>query len=114
MHPGLIGFLPSADLLAESNKRETKLVNTDPDRVPPLAALAYVDTALMGSMTGSARDKAAAEAARTVPSREHGGNCDIKNLSRGSTVYFPVYVDGVGLSSRDVVDANKVSSYLSV
>ena len=102
MHPGLIGCLPSAELLAEWNKRETELVNTDPDRVPPLAALPYSDTALMGSLTGSARDSAAAEAARTVPPREHGGNCDIKNLSRGSTVYFPVYVDGAGLSMGDI------------
>ena len=45
---------------------------------------------------------AAAEAARTVPPREHGGNCDIKNLSRGSTVYFPVYVPGAGLSMGDI------------
>ncbi|MEQ8493657.1 MAG: acetamidase/formamidase family protein, partial [Gammaproteobacteria bacterium] len=34
--------------------------------------------------------------------REHGGNCDIKNLSRGSTVYFPVYVKGAGLSMGDI------------
>jgi formamidase len=45
---------------------------------------------------------AALEAARTVPPREHGGNCDIKNLSRGSTVYFPVYVKGGGLSMGDI------------
>ena len=32
------------------------------------------------------------EGARTVPPREHGGNCDIKNLSKGSVIYFPVYV----------------------
>ncbi|HVZ35227.1 MAG TPA: acetamidase/formamidase family protein, partial [Polyangiaceae bacterium] len=30
------------------------------------------------------------------------GNCDIKNLSRGSTVYFPVYVKGGGLSMGDI------------
>jgi formamidase len=42
------------------------------------------------------------EGARTVPPREHGGNCDIKNLSRGSTVYFPVYVKGGGLSMGDI------------
>ena len=37
-----------------------------------------------------------------MPPREHGGNCDIKNLSRGSTVYFPVYVSGGGLSMGDI------------
>ncbi len=102
MHPGLIGCLPSAELLAEWNAREAELVSSDPERIPPLAALPYADTAVMGTLEGAARDKAAAEAARTVPPREHGGNCDIKNLSRGSTVYFPVYVDGAGLSMGDI------------
>src|SRR3974377_967782 len=39
---------------------------------------------------------------RTVPPREHGGNCDIKDLSRGSKIYFPVYVPGGGLSMGDL------------
>jgi formamidase len=64
--------------------------------------MAGTTTALMGQMTGSAKEKAGAEAARTVPGREHGGNCDIKNLSRGSTCYFPVYVKGGGLSMGDI------------
>ena len=51
---------------------------------------------------GEAKDKAAAEGARTVPPREHGGNCDIKDLSRGSKCYFPVYVPGGGLSVGDL------------
>ncbi|GAB2807606.1 hypothetical protein GCM10027276_05290 [Comamonas piscis] len=29
-------------------------------------------------------------------SREHGGNCDIQDLSRGSKIFFLVYVDGAG------------------
>lgn len=102
MHPGLIGCLPSKELLAEWNKREAELVSTDPDRVPPLATLPYADTALMGRMKGQAAKDAAMEAARTVPPREHGGNCDIKNLSKGSKVYFPVYVKDGGLSMGDI------------
>lgn len=102
MHPGLIGCLPSKELLAEWNKREAELVSTDPDRVPPLAALPYADTALMGRMKGQAAKDAAMEAARTVPPREHGGNCDIKNLSKGSRVYFPVYIKDGGLSMGDI------------
>ncbi len=47
-------------------------------------------------------DKVASEAARTVPGRENGGNCDIKNLSRGCTVYFPVFVEGALLSMGDM------------
>ncbi len=102
MHPGLIGCLPSKELLATWNKRELELFNTDPERVPPLATLPYADTAHLGQLKGSAKAAAAAEGARTVPPREHGGNCDIKNLSRGSTVYFPVYVKGGGLSMGDI------------
>jgi len=102
IHPGLIGCLPDRKMLDTWNTRETKLFNTDPERVPPLAALPDTQSAHMGAMKGEARDAAAAEAARTVPPREHGGNCDIKDLSRGSVCYFPVYVDGGGLSMGDL------------
>ncbi len=34
--------------------------------------------------------------------RENGGNCDIKNLSRGCKVYFPVFVEGANLSMGDM------------
>jgi formamidase len=102
VHPGLIGCLPSKEMLEEWNVREKELYDTEPNRVPGLANLPYADTAHMGRMTGDAKDEAAAEAARTVPPREHGGNCDIKDLSRGSKVYFPVYVDGGGLSVGDL------------
>ncbi len=106
IHPGLIGCLPSQELLDTWNKRESALFNTDPDRVPPLCTLpdgmAGTTTALMGQMTGQAAADAAKVGARTVPGREHGGNCDIKNLSRGSRVYFPVYVEGGGLSMGDI------------
>jgi formamidase len=102
VHPGLIGCLPSRELLMEWNKREAKLFSTNPDRVPPLAALPYGDTAHMGRMAPEAAKAAGLEAARTVPPREHGGNCDIKDLSRGSRVYFPVYVPGGGLSMGDL------------
>ncbi|NBD32357.1 MAG: acetamidase/formamidase family protein [Cyanobacteria bacterium] len=101
-HPGLIGCAPSHELLAKWNKRERDLVATDPNRVPPLATLPNPENAVLGGLKGSAFEEAAAEAARTVPPREHGGNCDIKNLSRGSKIYFPVYVDGAKLSMGDI------------
>ncbi|MDR9403322.1 MAG: acetamidase/formamidase family protein [Halothece sp. Uz-M2-17] len=101
-HPGLIGCAPSHELLAKWNKRERELVSTDPNRVPPLATLPNPENAVLGGLKGSAFEEAAAEAARTVPPREHGGNCDIKNLSRGSKIYFPVYVDGAKLSMGDI------------
>ncbi|HSJ01537.1 MAG TPA: formamidase [Verrucomicrobium sp.] len=102
MHPGLIGCLPSKELLDNWNEREKELYDTEPDRVPALAALPYGPTAHMGKLTGTAKETAAAEGARTVPPREHGGNCDIKNLTKGSKVYFPVYVKDGGLSMGDI------------
>lgn len=102
IHPGLIGCLPSKEMLAEWNQREQALYDTDPERTPPLATLPYGETAHMGRLKGDAAEQAGAEAARTVPPREHGGNCDIKDLSRGSKIYFPVYVDGGGLSVGDL------------
>jgi formamidase len=102
VHPGLIGCLPSKELLQKWNTREAALVATDPERIPPLAALPSGETAHMGRMKGDAAKVAAMEGARTVPPREHGGNCDIKDLSRGSRVFFPVYVPGGGLSMGDL------------
>jgi len=102
IHPGLIGCLPDKQLLDTWNKRELDFIATDPNRIPALANPPFGPTAHMGQMTGAAKEKAAAEGARTVPPREHGGNCDIKDLSRGSKIYFPVYVKGAGLSMGDL------------
>jgi formamidase len=102
IHPGLIGCLPDPKLLATWNERETALIATNPTRVPGLANPPFGPTAHMGRLSGDAKAKAAAEGARTVPPREHGGNCDIKDLSRGSKIYFPVYVPGGGLSMGDL------------
>jgi formamidase len=89
IHPGLIGCLPDPAMLDMWNGREKKLLDTEPDRVPPQAALPNTQSAHMGAMKGEIRDQAAAEGARTVPPREHGGNCDITDLSRGATIDFP-------------------------
>jgi formamidase len=70
--------------------------------VPPLANPPYPSTTHAGTAKGDVKAKVAAEGARTVPPREHGGNCDIKDLSRGSKIYFPVYVSGGGLSMGDL------------
>ena len=101
-HPGLIGCAPSADLLAEWNRRERALIATDPDRVPALALPPDPEHALLGTLAQGEFDRVAGEACRTVPPREHGGNVDIKNLSRGTRIYFPVYVEGAKLSLGDL------------
>jgi formamidase len=102
VHPGLIGCLPDQKMLEAWNAREAALIATSPTRVPPLANPPFPATAHCGTAKGDVKNKIAAEGARTVPPREHGGNCDIKDLSRGSKVYFPVYVKGGGLSMGDL------------
>jgi len=102
IHPGLMGTAPSAELLSRWNKREGALIATDPHRVPPLALPPEPEGAVLGSLSGSTFDRVAAEAARTAPPRENGGNQDIKNLSKGSRIFYPVFVDGANLSVGDL------------
>lgn len=102
IHPGLIGVAPSMELLDKWNARERQLVLTNPERIPPLANLPEPRGAMLGTLSGATFDRVASEAARTVPPRENGGNCDIKNLSKGSRIYFPVFVKGAKLSVGDI------------
>jgi formamidase len=101
-HPGLFGTAPSAELLQRWNRREQALIDTDPNRVPPLALPPLAQNALAGQATGSDAERIAQEGARTVPPREHGGNQDIKNFSRGSRVFYPVFVKDAKLSGGDL------------
>jgi len=102
VHPGLIGTAPSQQLLDRWNRRERELLSRDPERIPPFALPPDPESALLGQVKGAAFDRIAREAARTVPGRENGGNCDIKNLSRGSRIYLPVFVPGANLSIGDL------------
>ena len=77
-HPGLIGTAPSAELLATWNKREGELIEAHGVSVPPVA----FPPEPIGAYVGQDLDpelfkKIAKEGARTVPGREHGGNCDV-------------------------------------
>jgi formamidase len=101
LHPGVIGCLPDAELLRTWNRREAALNATAPDRAP-LACPPLAATAHLGALRGADAARVAAEAARTTPPREHGGNCDIKDLCRGARIYLPVYVAGAGLSLGDL------------
>ncbi|KIM37843.1 hypothetical protein M413DRAFT_20149 [Hebeloma cylindrosporum] len=104
-HPGLIGTAPSVELLSTWNKREGELIAAHVNSVPPVAFPpepigAYVGQALPSDV----RERIAREGARTIPGREHGGNCDrlIDFLRRGSRCYFPVFVEGANLSVGDL------------
>lgn len=56
-----------------------------------------VPAALCGP-SGSARDRCL----RTIPPRENGGNTDVKQMVKGTTLLFPCFIDGCGLSIGDV------------
>lgn len=101
-HPGLFGTAPSHELLAKWNERERALIATDPDRVPPLALPPLEEGVLAGALGGPELSRIGRDGARTVPARENGGNHDIKNLTRGSRVFYPVHVPGANLSGGDL------------
>lgn len=101
-HPGVMGTAPSPELLARWNKREAKLVARGPLKVPPLALPPLPQGALLGEMSDEDAARVAVEAAQTTPPRENGGNQDIKDLTRGSRVFYPVFVEGANLSVGDL------------
>lgn len=111
IHPGILGCAPSAEVLATWNKREGDLIAASKlaDRnvaLPPLPQSAHAGAASSSfseSANATLAEKIGREGARTIPGRpEHGGNCDIKNLSRGSKVYLPVHVPGAKFSVGDL------------
>lgn len=102
VHPGLMGTAPSAELLSTWNTREAALIATDPDRVPPLALPPEPEQAILGTLPEGDYERVAGEAARTAPPRENGGNQDIKNFTKGTRVFYPVFVDGANLSMGDL------------
>lgn len=103
IHPGILGCAPSPEVLATWNKREGELIQacSHMDRIvaqPPNPQNVHA-----GSASSEIKEKVGKEGARTIPGRpEHGGNCDIKNLSRGSKVYLPVHVKGAKFSVGDL------------
>ena len=102
IHPGILGCAPSAEILAEWNRREAHLISTtELKRIvaqPPQPQNVHA-----GSASGELKEKVGKEGARTIPGRpEHGGNCDIKNLSRGSKVFLPIHVPGAKFSVGDL------------
>ncbi|KAI1959846.1 hypothetical protein LOZ58_004211 [Ophidiomyces ophidiicola] len=100
IHPGILGCAPSGEVLQEWTRRESELVQAHGVDV---AKLPEMRNAHGGAATGDLLTRICNEGARTIPGRpEHGGNCDIKNLSRGSKVYLPVHVAGAKFSVGDL------------
>ncbi len=109
MNTGIFGCAPSYELLSRWNKRESDLINRCPhthNKATVFANPPVEKGALLGRLNFKDNEnkwkQVASEGARTIPPREHGGNSDIKNISRGSRIYLPVYVNGAKLSLGDI------------
>ncbi|KAF3937907.1 Formamidase [Dactylella cylindrospora] len=103
IHPGILGCAPSPEILAIWNKREAELIEAC-SHMERKVALAPEPTNVHATTADpDLKSRIGIEGARTIPGRpEHGGNCDIKNLSRGSKVYLPVHVPGAKFSVGDL------------
>jgi acetamidase/formamidase len=103
IHPGILGCAPSPEILATWNEREGGLIKACAHMDRDVAMPPEPKNVHAGTADSSTKEKVGQEGARTVPGRpEHGGNCDIKNLSRGSKVYLPVHVKGAKFSVGDL------------
>ncbi|HVW35297.1 MAG TPA: acetamidase/formamidase family protein, partial [Acidimicrobiia bacterium] len=87
---GVIGVAPSAALLRAATGREAEVAARGGVALPPDPAGAV-----------PADPDLAAAALRTIPPREHGGNIDIKQVTAGTALLLPVWVDGALFSAGD-------------
>lgn len=87
---GVIGLAPSHELLAQVNKRETDLAGRG-----GVVLLPDANGAIPSDPT------IAKTAMRTIAPHETGGNLDVKQLTKGTTLRMPVYVPGALFSAGD-------------
>src|SRR5580692_9160736 len=86
---GVSGVAPSAAKLAEWAAREQRVIDRGGMALPPDPNGA-VPTGPCG-LAGL----------RTLPPRENGGNFDVKQLTKGSKLFLPVFVPGALFSTGD-------------
>ena len=86
---GVSGVAPSAEKLAEWTAREQRVIDKGGLAFPPDPGGA-VPTGPCG-LAGL----------RTLPPRENGGNFDVKQLTRGSKLFLPVFKEGGLFSTGD-------------
>jgi formamidase len=87
---GTIGVAPSQGLLREVFLREEELRQRGGAVLGPDVSGAVPNV-----------EPIASEGLRTIPPREHGGNVDIKQLTAGSRLMLPVFVEGALFSAGD-------------
>jgi formamidase len=86
---GVSGVAPSAAKLAEWTAREERVIAAGGMALPP-DPLGAVPTGPCG-LAGL----------RTLPPRENGGNFDVKQLTKGSKLFLPVFQEGALFSTGD-------------
>ena len=86
---GVSGVAPSPEALAAWTDREQRLLDKGGLVFPP---------DLAGAVPGGA---CGLHGLRTLPPREAGGNFDVKQLTKGSKLLLPVYVEGALFSTGD-------------
>jgi formamidase len=87
---GTIGLTPGHDLIRRTRDREQTALDAGGAVLPPDPAGAV-----------PAAEAIAAEALRTIPPREQGGNVDIKHLVAGTRLFLPVDTPGALFSAGD-------------
>ena len=103
IHPGILGCAPSHEVLKTWNDREGQLIQECAHMGRDVAKPPEPQNVHAGTASDDIKAKVGKEGARTIPGRpEHGGNCDIKNLSRGSKVFLPIHVKGAKFSVGDL------------
>ncbi len=88
--PGVIGVAPSHALMEKIRVREHATAGRGGFVMLPEARSAV-----------PAAEPIASEGLRTIPPRETGGNLDVKQLVRGTSVYLPVWTEGALFSIGD-------------
>jgi formamidase len=86
---GVSGVAPSAEKMNEWTAREQRLLERGGLVFPPDAA---------GAVPGG---PCGLHGLRTLPPRENGGNFDVKQLTKGSKLFLPVFVEGGLFSTGD-------------
>lgn len=84
---GISAVAPSVDALQQWTDREQRLLEKGGMVMPPDPQGAVPEGVIHGL--------------RTLPPRENGGNFDVKQLTKGSKLMLPVYVDGALYSTGD-------------
>lgn len=87
---GIIGVAPSEQRMRQFRDQEQELADNGSFVQLPMTEFAVPTD-----------PEIASQALRTMPPRQNGGNWDVEQFGIGSTVYFPVEVEGALLSAGD-------------